>query len=133
MAASIGAEIQLAGALRLVSGGEELAALLGLPVGEAADAATRALLVMRVSRYERLALTTDLRARVRLITRALFPSRMLIRSYYPRARRGRVGLAIAYTSWLSIVIRRAPSGIRAWHHARAHMQAASSPSRTAER
>ncbi len=88
MAASIGAEIQLAGALRLVSGGEELAALLGLPVGEAADAATRALLVMRVSRYERLALTTDLRARVRLITRALFPSRMLIRSFTIRVHAG---------------------------------------------
>jgi Uncharacterised nucleotidyltransferase len=133
MAASIGAEIQLAGALRLVSGGQELAARLGLPVGEAADAATRALLVMRVSRYERLALTTDLRARVRLVTRALFPSRVLIRLCYPRARRGRVGLAIAYASWLSMVIRRAPSGIRAWHDARADMQAASSPSRTAER
>ena len=135
MAASVGAEIQLAGALRLVSGGQELAARLGLLVGEAADMATRALLVMRVSRYERLALTTDLRGRVRLVARALFPSRVLLRScsFYPRARRGRVGLAIAYASWLSMVIRRAPSGMRAWHRARADMQAASNPSRTAER
>jgi Uncharacterised nucleotidyltransferase len=133
MAASVGAEIQLAGALRLVSGGQELAARLGLPVGEAADAATRALLAMRASGYERLALTTDLRARVRLVVRALFPSRVLMRWYYPRACRGRVGLAIAYASRLSVVIRRAPSEMRAWHRARADMQAASSPSRTAER
>ena len=131
IAARVGAEIQLAGALRLVSGGQELAARLGLPVGGAADTATRALLVMRISRYERLALTTDLRARVRLVVRALFPSRDLIRSRYPRARKGRIGLAMAYASWLSFVIRRVPSGLRAWHRARIGIQAASSPSPTA--
>ena len=135
MAASVGAEIQLAGALRLVSGGQELAARLELPVGEAADAATRALLVMRVSRYERLAHATGLRARARIVASALIPSRVLLRScsFYPRARTGRVGLAIAYASWMSMVIRRVPSGLRAWHCARADMQAASRPSRTADR
>ena len=135
MAASVGAEIQLAGALRLVSGGQELAARLGLPVGEAADTATRALLVMRVSRYERLAQSDRLAGArassyARAVPLASLDSLVLV---YPRARRGRVGLAIAYASWLSMVIRRAPSGMRAWHRARADMQAASSPSRTAER
>jgi hypothetical protein len=133
MAASVGAEIQLAGALRLVPGGDELAARLGLPVGEAADAAMRGLLAMRANGYERLALTPGLRARVRLAARALFPSRVLMRWYYPRARKGPVGLAIAYAFRVSVVIRRAPSELRAWHRARADMQAASSQSRTAER
>jgi hypothetical protein len=133
MATSVGEEIQLAGALRLVPGGQELAARLGLPVGEAADRAMRTLLVMRGSRYERLARTADLRARVRLVVRALFPSRDLICSRYPRARRGRVGLASGYAAWLSIVIRRVPSGLRAWRRARADTQAANSASPTAGR
>jgi hypothetical protein len=133
MATSVGAEIQLAGALRLVPGGHELAARLELPVGEAADAAMRALLAMRGNGYERLALTTDPRARVRLAARALFPSRVVMRWHYPRARKGRVGLALAYVSRVSVVMRRAPSELRAWYRARAHVHAASSHSGTAER
>lgn len=124
MAASVHAELQLADALRLVAGGEELAAALGLPAGDGAHDVARAERILHTSRYERLARAEGWRARGRLAAQALFPSREIIRAHDSRARHGQVGLTLAYGARVGVVIRRVPSGLRAWRQARSVLAAA---------
>jgi hypothetical protein len=124
MAAGVRAELQLADALRLVAGGEQLAAGLGLPAGAGASDAAHAERILHASRYERLARTQGWRARSQLAARALFPSREMLRAQEPRARRGKLGLAVAYTARLGVVARHLPSGLRRWRRARAALAAA---------
>ena len=110
---------RLAIGLRLVPGGEALAERLGLPSEELLSAAlgegARAEVALG---FERLAHARGVRAKASLLLSEMFPSPRFMRWWTPLARRGPVGLALAYPWRIVYLLRQAVPGIRAWRRAR---------------
>jgi putative nucleotidyltransferase-like protein len=68
--------------------------------------------------FEELRGIQGLRAKFRFVARKLFPSRSYMRAMVPLARKGPIGLAIAYCRRLAWLSRRAVPGFRAWRQSR---------------
>ncbi len=104
--------------LRLLPEGRELASWLELPPARSADASLRVDSVPLALAFEHLAMTAGSRARISLVLHELFPTPAFMRWWSPLARRGRLGLALAYCRrpvWLLI---QAGPGFLAWRRAR---------------
>lgn len=97
VAARLDATPGLSYGLRLLPDGQRLAERLGLVSSELVEQATRRGSSARVALgLQRLAQTPDLRGRLRLVRREFVPSREFLQWWSPLARRGTVGLALAY-------------------------------------
>ncbi|MDQ3090751.1 MAG: nucleotidyltransferase family protein [Actinomycetota bacterium] len=104
--------------LRLLPEGRALASWLELPPPRSADAFLRVDRVPLALAFEHLATTAGARARASLVLRELFPTPAFIRWWSPLARRGPLGLAIAYC-WRPVwLITQAGPGFLAWRRAR---------------
>lgn len=105
--------------LRMIPAGHDLAARLELPTATPVDVALRARSAPPVAAgFHRLARAENLRVRLAILRHKLFPPRTFMPSWSPLARRGRVGLMLAY-AWRPLwLIGRAPAGYRAWRSAR---------------
>jgi len=119
LAASLEATPAFAAGLRLVPSGRALADELGLPTNQPVDVALRAATPPPVALgFDQLARAHGLRARFSILRYKLFPPPTFMRKWSPRAREGRLGLALAY-AWRPIwLLRKAPAGFRAWRRAR---------------
>ena len=117
-AARMARKMQAAGAMRaglsLVGGGESLALALHLD-----EPSTETML--RASSPDGLVLNLHaiwtargIARKAKLLGRAVFPTRTRMESRYPLARRGHVGLAIAYTGRLFVLMGRLPENLRLW-------------------
>jgi len=109
----------LATGLRLAPEGQAVAESLRLVGAPPADAArnrgSRAPLAVGM---ERLADTPTARAKARLLLREVFPSPAYLRFWRPLARRGPVGLALAYV-WRPLwLCWHAPASVSEWRRAR---------------
>jgi hypothetical protein len=117
LAREIDATAALATGLRLVAPGDVLADSLELPRPRSVGTA------IRVGHVRREALTVDRLAnagvlrRATIVGRKLVPPPTFMRHWSPRARRGRMGLLIAYLERLVWVARGAPTAIRVWRRA----------------
>jgi hypothetical protein len=67
---------------------------------------------------ERLSQTPGLRAKLRILLPRLLPGPEFMRVWYPVARRGRLGLALAYLRRLAWLVTAAPRAVGAWRRAR---------------
>jgi hypothetical protein len=111
---------RLAIGLRLVPEGAELAERLGLPSAKLVSAALEEGAGAEVALgFERLARSHGLRAKAGLLLSELFPSPRFMRWWSPLARRGPLGLALAYPWRIVYLLRQAGPGIRTWRKARA--------------
>jgi hypothetical protein len=118
LACRLGATESFAAGLRLTEAGRELAARLDLPRGESLEAALRAATAPPVALGLEALRTASWRERGRLSLRKLFPPPAFMRRWRPIARRGALGLAIAYVYRPIWLLRLAPEGFRAWKEAR---------------
>jgi hypothetical protein len=83
--------------LDLAAGGSEFAAQLELPTERSAEVALRAASAPRTALgLQRLSAAAGLRSKARLLAVELVPAPAFMRSMYPIARRGSLGLAAAY-------------------------------------
>ncbi len=104
--------------LRLLPEGRELASWLDLPQARSADAFLRVDRVPLALAFEHLATTAGARLRASLVLHELFPTPAFMRWWSPLARRGRLGLAVAYC-WRPVrLITQAGPGYLAWRRAR---------------
>lgn len=119
LARRLGAEGAFAAGLRLTLGGREQAARLGLPEGHSLETAVRAAgAPPGVLGLYRFAKTPGVRARARLLRDEVFPAPGFLRAVSPLARRGRLGLTLAYAwrpFWLAS---RLWPAVRTWRRAR---------------
>jgi hypothetical protein len=96
LAAEVDAITAFAAGLRLLPEGEKVAERLGLPTVLTTLVAMRAATAPVVSEgMMSLAATPGLVAKMRLIAREVAPTSTYLRTHFPLARRGRVGLALA--------------------------------------
>lgn len=122
-AASLAEELQatpsFAAGLRLVPSGRELADRLRLPTERPVGIGLRAATPPPVALgFDQLARANGLPARLAILRHKLFPPRTFMHKWSPRARRGRLGLALAY-AWRPLwLLKKAPAGFRAWRDAR---------------
>jgi hypothetical protein len=119
LAGRLGAEGAFETGLRLVPPGADLAATLGL----APDGSVEAVLLARSAPYSawtvnRLSQARGLRAKLRIIVPRLFPKPDFMRVWYPVARRGRAGLALAYLKRFAWLFVAAPRAVGVWRRAR---------------
>lgn len=119
LAKQLGAEAAFAAGLRRLPDGEELACRLGLAGAGSVDAA----LLAESAPYsawtiDRLAKTRGLRAKLDILLPRLFPKPEFMRVWYPVARRGPVGLALAYLRRVAWLVASTPGALRAWVRAR---------------
>jgi hypothetical protein len=122
-AAALAAELQatpaFAAGLRLVPSGRELADRLGLPADQNVGITLRTSTPPPVALgFDQLARAGSLRARLSILWHKLFPPPTFMRKWSPRARQGRVGLALAYAYRPIWLLKMAPAGFRAWRDAR---------------
>jgi hypothetical protein len=118
LAHRLGATESFAAGLRLTEAGRELASRLNLPPGESVEAALRAATAPPIALgFEELRMASW-RKRARLSLQKLFPPPAFMRRWLPIARRGPLGLAIAYLYRPVWLLRSAPEGFRAWKEAR---------------
>jgi hypothetical protein len=110
LAGRLRAQAQLARGLHAVSGGDLLAEHLGLPAPSIGYEVAEGI--------ERLAATRGIRARLRLLVGTLFPSPSYLRWSSPLARRGRLGLVLAYLLRPFVVLLNAWRGYRTWRRER---------------
>ena len=105
--------------LRLAAGGEEMADRLSLPPVRSTEVLLRSSTAPPMALgFDWLSHTSGVRAKVILIAGKLVPDAPFMRSWTPLARRGRVGLWVAY-AWRPIwLLRHAVPGYRAWREAR---------------
>lgn len=71
---------------------------------------------------ERLSKATGVRARLAILVPRLFPKPEFMRVWYPVARRGRVGLVLAYLQRVIWLVMTAPRAVRQWRRARRESQ-----------
>jgi hypothetical protein len=119
LAARLGAEAAFETGLRRVPAGADLAATLEL----APDRSLEAALLARDAPYsawtlDRLAKARGPRAKLRILLPRLLPKPEFMRVWYPVARRGRAGLALAYLLRLVWLVTAAPRALLAWLRAR---------------
>jgi hypothetical protein len=105
--------------LSLMPAGADLAATLGL----ARESSVEAALLARAAPYSawtvnRLSQARGLRAKLRILVPRLFPKPDFMRVWYPVARRGRVGLALAYLKRFAWLFGAAPRAVSVWRRAR---------------
>jgi len=115
-----------AAGLRLLPEGDRLAARLGLGTARSVETEMFARSVPYSSWFvKRLAGTPGFRAKARLLARRTFPEPSFMRAWYPVARRGLVGLALAY-AWRQLwILVKGPPAVLAWWRARRDARAAS--------
>jgi putative nucleotidyltransferase-like protein len=119
LAGAIDAMEAFAAGLRLASAGRELAAALRLPEGRTAETVIRAATPIPTALgFEWLAQVPGIRAKGRLLAAKLVPGPEFMRAWSPLARRGRVGLALAYVQRPLWLARHTPAGFREWRRAR---------------
>lgn len=119
LARRLGAEGAFASGLRLTPVGREEAARLGLPEGRSLETAVRAAgAPPGVLGLYRFAKTPGVRARARLLRDEVFPAPGFLRAVSPLARRGRVGLAVAYAWRPFWLVSRLWPAVRTWRRAR---------------
>jgi hypothetical protein len=125
LAAELEATAAFAAGLRLSPSGRELADRLGLPLDRSVGVGLRAATPPPVALgFEQLAEAPSLRAQVAILRHKVFPPPTFMRKWSPRARQGRLGLALAY-AWRPIwLLKKAPAGFRAWRSARRGQPAA---------
>jgi hypothetical protein len=118
-AAELRAEAAVGAGLRLVEGGAALAESLDLDARAspeatllASDAPVTALGIAQ------LAAAGSTRLRAALLARALVPRRSTMRASSELARRGELGLALAYLRRAARLARSMPAGLAAWRRAR---------------
>jgi hypothetical protein len=120
LAGRIGATSAFAAGLRLVPDGGELAQRLGLPastsVGDALHVASAPAMAYSLEWVAGGPL--PLHRKAAFVGRKLFPPAEYLRSVYPVARRGRLGLTAARALRLGSVVRRLPAATRAFREAR---------------
>ena len=122
LAASVEATPAFVAGLRLPASGRILASRLQLPTDSSVEVALRASSPPPVALgLHQLARAGGQRARLQILARKLVPPAAFMRVWSPRARRGRLGLALAY-AWRPLwLVLRAPQGFRAWRAARRRM------------
>lgn len=104
--------------LGLLPEGRELAEWLELPPARSADASLRVAPVPLALAFEHLATTPGAGARMSLVLRELFPTPAFMRWWSALARRGQLGLAVAYC-WRPVwLVLQAGPGYLAWRRAR---------------
>ncbi len=118
LARRLDAEEMFAAGLRLVAPGRDLAAALGLPERRSAETILLSSSEGTLSLgLEKLARRRGLRRKLTLLIRELFPSPEFMRTMWPRARTGRLWLALAYPRRLAwLAVRLGPAFV-AWRHA----------------
>jgi hypothetical protein len=105
--------------LRLTDTGRRLARRLELTRTRSVEAALHATTPPPLALgFEQLARAQGLRARLEIVWRKLVPPPAFIRHWDERASDGRVALVRAYLRRPLWILRRAPSGLRAWYRAR---------------
>ena len=92
-------------------------------VGVEADSSVKALLHAGTAptiafTMEELRTTHGVAAKARLAWRKVFPARAYMRLYWPLARRGALGLAVAYCWRVAYKLAKLPAGLIAWGRAR---------------
>jgi hypothetical protein len=119
IAASLRATAAFAAGLRLIPAGRALADRLALPDVVPADVALRASTPPPVALgIEQLARADGVRGRLEILWRKLVPPVSFMRHWSPLARRGRLGLLLAYL-WRPLwLLARLPAGLAAWRQAR---------------
>lgn len=119
MAQELSGAHAMAYGLRLRPEGRDLAATLGLPAEDSVDVLLHAESSIPSARgFEWLASKPGMLPKARLITRKLFPPPAFMRAWTPLARRGRLGLSLAYL-WRPLwVFGQAIPGLFVWLRAR---------------
>jgi hypothetical protein len=119
LARSLNAEPAFAAGLRLLPEGERLARELGVSSAIDVETALRAHAAPPTAfGFQHLSETRGARAKAAFVATEIVPSRVFMRSRFDIARRGTLGLALAYLwrpVWLVI---HAGAGLRAWRRAR---------------
>jgi hypothetical protein len=123
LAARLGADGAFEVGLRRLQAGAELAARLELAPERSVEAA----LIAGSAPYsawtiDRLSKARGTRAKLRILLPRLFPKPEFMRVWYPVARRGPVGLGLAYVRRFAWVFIAAPRALVAWLRARRHMR-----------
>jgi hypothetical protein len=119
LAEALDAVPALAAGLRMTAPGRTLACTLDLPADRSVEVALRASSPPPVALgFDQLARAEDWRARLRIMRHKVAPPATFVRAWSPLARRGRLGLVLAY-AWRPLwLLRSAPAGFRAWRAAR---------------
>jgi hypothetical protein len=119
LAAELGATAEFATGLRMVPAGRTLASALSLPTAAPVDVVLRAGTPPPTAvGFDQLVRAEGWLARLRILARKVVPPPTYLRVWSPLARRGRLGLALAY-AWRPLwILRSAPAGLRAWQAAR---------------
>ena len=119
LAGALDAVPALAVGLRLTAPGRRLASVLELPTDRPVEVALRAGTPPPVALgFDQLARAENWRARLTIARHKVAPPATFLRAWSPLARRGRLGLALAY-AWRPLwLLRHAPAGFRAWWAAR---------------
>ena len=126
LAERLGATAALGAGLRLLEPGVALADRLGLSARVPVDTVLRAGDFPAVAvGLAWLASRPGVRAKAALVVHKAFPSPAFLRAWTPLARRGRLGLALAYPYRLWWLAAHTPLAVRAWRRAR--RQASGSP------
>jgi hypothetical protein len=119
LAARLGAEGAFTTGLRMLPEGERLTQRLGL---EAAPTVENVMFAEEVPysswTINRLAKTPGVLPRLRIVAQRLFPSPAFMRTWYPIARRGRLGLALSYPRRLAWMVTATGPAALAWWRAR---------------
>jgi hypothetical protein len=119
LAERLGAEAAFAAGLGRLPAGAELTATLELtPERSLQDALLADSAPYSAWTVDRLSKTRGVRAKLRIILPRLFPKPEFMRVWYPVARRGRAGLALAYLRRLAWLVTAAPRALLAWRRAR---------------
>jgi hypothetical protein len=77
--------------------------------------------------FERLAMARGTRDRIRLVVEEVAPPPSFMWVWHPLARRGRLGLGLAYLWRPSWLLWKAPAGLRAWRRARTSARGPDAP------
>ena len=119
LAEALDAVPALAAGLRTSAAGRSLASTLDLPADRPVEVALRASSPPPVALgFDQLARAEGWRARLRIMRHKVAPPATFVRAWSPLARRGRLGLVLAY-AWRPLwLLRSAPAGFRAWRAAR---------------
>jgi hypothetical protein len=105
-------------ALELTAEGSALAGRLGVEGDRSVNALLRQSQVPLAEGFHELATTPGLGAKAALVRRELLPTPEFMRWWSPLAKRGPLGLAVAYVWRVVWFVLRAPRGLFAWRKAR---------------
>ncbi|MDQ6616492.1 MAG: nucleotidyltransferase family protein [Actinomycetota bacterium] len=119
LADQLGATAAFAAGLRLCPPGRAVAAELGLPDLPGVELTLRVRSAPHESLFfEHLSVAPGVAAKVKLVSRKLWPTNAYLKSGAPEAVGLRCGLAVARCRRLASLTRRAPPALRAWYQAR---------------